>query len=339
MCTISLYASRIGLGWAHDVFTLHVTCSCILHAVVRLFTYSYYCELCWSYSDCFFLSPLYLLVTLVVSMAPKRKSIVARNPLHSSASTSSDHAPLSLHFRNDDAHKAFTENFSQRGIHLERRVILGYFADTDLSTIIHSREWESLCDEPVTCPLVLIQEFYSNMHGIDHSVPHFVTRVWGISIPVTLQLVADVLRVPRIEFPNYPSCERLRTVSKDELMSAFCERPSEWGERQFTYCLSFAKGPRFFNIVMTFVLYPLLHYNSITESRARFLLSLLEHLTIDFPSHFILSLINVFKDLTSRDKLIFPSAITRILRHFFVPFSRIRPLHFHVCHRRRYRKT
>ena len=34
-----------------------------------------------------------------------------------------------------------------------------------------------------------------------------------------------MLRVPRIEFPNYLSYERLRTVSKDELMSAFCERP------------------------------------------------------------------------------------------------------------------
>ena len=69
------------------------------------------------------------------------------------------------------------------------------------------------------------------MHGINRFVPHFVTRVRGISILVTPQLVADVLRVPRIEFPDYPSYERLRTVSKDELMSTFCERPSEWGKR------------------------------------------------------------------------------------------------------------
>ena len=74
------------------------------------------------------------------------------------------------------------------------------------------------------------------------------------------------------------------------------------------------------NMVMTFVLYSLSHYNSITEPRARFLLSLLEHLTIDFPSHFILSIIDVHLDSASRDKLIFPSAITRILRHFSVPF-------------------
>ena len=71
---------------------------------------------------------------------------------------------------------------------------------------------------------------------------------------------------------------------------------------------------------MTFVLHPLSHYNSITEPCARFLLSLLEHLTIDFPSHFILSIIDVHLESASRDKLIFPSAITRILRHFSVPF-------------------
>ena len=108
-------------------------------------------------------------------------------------------------------------------------------------------------------------------------------------------------RVLRIEFPNYPGCERLRTVSRDELMSAFCECPSAWGERLFTPCRPFAKGPRFMNMVMTFVLHPLSHYNSITEPRGRFLLSLFEHLTIDFPSHFILSIIDVHLDSASRD--------------------------------------
>ena len=158
------------------------------------------------------------------------------------------------------------------------------------------------------------------MHGIDQSVPLFFTHVRGTRIPITPQLVADMLQVPRIEFPDYPNCEHLRTVSRDELMSAFCERPTSWGERFFTPCRPFAKGPRFMNMVMTFVLHPLSHYNSITEPRARFLLSLLEHLTIDFPSHFILSIIDVHLDSATHDKLIFPSTITRILRHFSVPF-------------------
>ena len=256
--------------------------------------------------------PLFLF-TLVVSMAPKRKSTSTWNPLHSSASSSSDSALLSLRFRNDNAHKAFSKNFSRRGVHSERQVILANFADTNLPTVIHSREWESLCDILVTCPLILIQEFYSNMHGIDRSVPFFFTRIRGTRI-------ADVLGVPKIELPNYPSCERLRTVSKDELMAAFCKRPSDWGDRQFTLCRPFAKGPRFINMMMTFVLHPLSHYNSITEPCAQFLLSLLEHLTIDFPSHFLLSIIDVHLDAASLDKLIFPSVITRILRHFSVPF-------------------
>ena len=73
-------------------------------------------------------------------------------------------------------------------------------------------------------------------------------------------------------------------------------------------------------MVMTFVLHPLSYYNSITETRAQFFLSILEHFTIDFLSYFILSIIDVHLDSASRDKLIFPSVIMRILRHFSVPF-------------------
>ena len=240
-------------------------------------------------------------------MAPKRKSIPARNPLCSGASSSTDPSPSNVRFHDDDAFKAFLENFSRRGIHSECQVILSDFVDTDFPSVIHSRGWESLCDVPDTCPLVLIQEFYFNMHRIDRSVPLFFTPIQGMHIPVTPQMVTDVLRVPRIEFPNYPSCERLRIMSRDKFMSSFCECP-------------IAKGLRFINVVITFVLHPFSHYNSIIEPRARFLLSLLEHFTIDFPSHFILSIIDVHLDSASRDKPILPSTITRILRHFSVPF-------------------
>ena len=73
-------------------------------------------------------------------------------------------------------------------------------------------------------------------------------------------------------------------------------------------------------MVMTFIFHPLSHYNAITEPNARFFLSLIKDLSIDFSSHFILSLIDVYKDTTTRDKLIFPSAITRLLRHFSVSY-------------------
>ena len=108
------------------------------------------------------------------------------------------------------------------------------------------------------------------MHGFDFSVPYIITCIRDTSILVTPKIVSDVLRVPRLKFPNYPSCDRLRNVSKDELKYTFYECPSEWGERQFTYYSGFAKGPQFFNMVMTFVLHPLSHYNSITKPRARF---------------------------------------------------------------------
>ena len=45
------------------------------------------------------------------------------------------------------------------------------------------------------------------MHEINRLVPLFFTRIRGMHIPITPQLVADVLRVPSVEFPDYPSYE------------------------------------------------------------------------------------------------------------------------------------
>ena len=73
-------------------------------------------ELLGTFFIVFLSFPLFLF-TIVVSLAPKRKSTPARNPLHSGASSSSDSAPLSLWFRDDDAHKAFLKKFSRRGVH------------------------------------------------------------------------------------------------------------------------------------------------------------------------------------------------------------------------------
>ena len=106
------------------------------------------------------------------------------------------------------------------------------------------------------------------MHGFDYSIPQFSTCVQGIHMVVIPKIVSEVLYVSRVVHLTYPACQRLRTVSKDELLSLFCETPSSWGDSQNIPCSAFAKGPKFLNMVMTFILYPLSHYNTITESRA-----------------------------------------------------------------------
>ena len=77
---------------------------------------------------------------------------------------------------------------------------------------------------------MIIHEFYSNMHGFDSFVPQFSTCGRGTCIVITLDIVSEVLHVPRVAHPDYPGCDRLKTVSKDELISLFCETPSPWGD-------------------------------------------------------------------------------------------------------------
>ena len=165
---------------------------------------------------------------------------------------------------------------------------------------------------------MFILEFYSNIHDINTSVPQFATTFRSTRIVVTLDLISEVLHVPRVAHLNYPSYKDHQTVSRAELLSHFCETPSTWGGKLNTPCSGFAKGSRFLNMVMTFTLTPLSNYNSITEPRARFLLSLLEDRSIDFPSHFITSILDMYLDMATCDKLIFP-AIMCILTHFHSP--------------------
>ena len=137
----------VGLDWAEPMmqFLLHITCSCIPHAYILYFQYTCYI---WIALGLFWLSfsslSLSLLFTLVVSMAPKRKSTPSQNLLRSGASSSSDPTPSHIRFRDENARKYFSKNFSQQGVHSERWVILADFVDTDLPTVIHSQGWESL---------------------------------------------------------------------------------------------------------------------------------------------------------------------------------------------------
>ena len=75
-------------------------------------------------------------------------------------------------------------------------------------------------------PSVIIQKFYSNIQSFDYSFPCFITSVQGTHIVVTLELISKVLHVLRVSHLDYPRCPRLRTVSKDGLLSLFCETPS-----------------------------------------------------------------------------------------------------------------
>ena len=138
MCVIDCVL--VGLDWAEPMmqFLLHVTRSCIPHAYILFLNILDIFEFFGAFLIVYFFS-LSILFTLVMSMAPKHKSTPARNPLHFNASSSFDSAPLSLQFHDDDAHNAFSENFSRRSIHSKRQGILVDFTNTNLPTVIHSQ--------------------------------------------------------------------------------------------------------------------------------------------------------------------------------------------------------
>ena len=162
---------------------------------------------------------------------------------------------------------------------------------------------------------MFIKEFYSNMHAIDTSVPWFTTIFCDTRIVVTSNFISEVLRTPWVDHLDYPSFPHLSSISRDELASLFCENAMLWGGTLNFSTTEFTKGPQILNMVMTFILTLRSRYNNITQPRACFLLSLMEGLSIGFPSYMVKSIINCYRDMATCDKLIFPSSITCILTH------------------------
>ena len=156
----------VGLDWVstHDAI--------ILARHMFMHTYPFF-SFFVLYCDCVLSLSLFLSLLDKLRMAPKRKSNLTQNPFFSGSSSSSDLLVPFLHvwFHDEKAHQDISENVSKCGIHLECHVILSDFFDSPLPDVIHTQGWESLCEIPLRCPIMFIQKFYSNMHGINTSVP------------------------------------------------------------------------------------------------------------------------------------------------------------------------
>ena len=114
----------------------HVHAFSCIRTLISLYSYILMCLVLF-----FVYVSLSLFLSLSCIMEPKRKSVSSQNSLRSGASTSSsDPTPSSVRFRDEKACK----NFSRRGIHLERQVIVSDFSNINLPTVIYSRGWESL---------------------------------------------------------------------------------------------------------------------------------------------------------------------------------------------------
>ena len=195
-------ADRFGLGWTHNAISFSMS---HVHAFscIRTLYFLSICSRLWLCSVFSLSVSLSLSLSNRLHMAPMHKSTLVRNPFHSRSSSPIDLPPLHVRFCNDKAHQDFSENFSKRGIHPEHHVILSDFADTTLVDVIHTWGWKSLCVIPLRCPIVIIQEFYSNMYGIDTSMPQFATHIRGTCIVVTSDLVFKILHILQVAHPDY----------------------------------------------------------------------------------------------------------------------------------------
>lgn len=85
---------------------------------------------------------------------------------------------------------------------------------------------EFLCEQLTTCPLVYVQDFYSNIYIVNTFVPMFTTSVQGTCIFVTPKLISELVHVPRVAKSKHPNAPVFASLSLDALATIFYGQPS-----------------------------------------------------------------------------------------------------------------
>ena len=185
MCTTDCVL--VDLDWAEPMmlFILHVTCSCIpMH---MFFPFNIFFDIFWTVLELFWLSSLSLPLSVYVSLLLWHPNI---NLLHLGTLFIPGH-PLCWQYSFlcpvpwwEGQIELLWELFSMRHSFWTPSHLVELLWH-QLPTVIYNKGWGPLCNAPITYPSVLIQEFYSNMHGFDYSVPHFITSIVVTQIVVT----------------------------------------------------------------------------------------------------------------------------------------------------------
>ena len=85
---------------------------------------------------------------------------------------------------------------------------------------------EFLCEQLTTCPLVYVQDFYSNIYIVNTFVPMFTTSVQGTCIFVTPKLISELVHVPWVAKSEHPNAPMFASLSLNALATIFYGQPS-----------------------------------------------------------------------------------------------------------------
>ena len=185
-----------------------------------------------------------------------------------------------------------------------------------VSSQLTSRGWMAMChkDQPTGIPNSCIPEFYSNFINIQAEKNEFDfffrNKIYHIS-PDLVSTALQLLRVSEAGYPFAPTTD----PTDDTIMSYFSEKTMAWGSSSKCGSQSFTAKTRVFNLIMSFNILPLSHWNTLSKSRARFLYAFMKGVSIDLPSVICREMIEMHHCKDTSSLLNYPCLITRLFTY------------------------
>ena len=208
----------------------------------------------------------------------------------------------------------------KRKIWAERSVVLDE-VDPAIRANLETRSWLSLLkvDHP---PLTaLIREFFSNLSC---HVYNSNTLVWswirGVEFTITLQIVAEVVRVSVVRELVYPYD---KSPPLDDVMSYITGSSIQWGSDPRIISAELTETTYLFFRITCHSLWPISHLSTIPLEQCVFLYAFVSSAFISFPHLFLCSLNEVHRSFVIAHALIHAIFIHRILLFPLLPLLQV----------------
>ncbi|KAB1206839.1 hypothetical protein CJ030_MR7G008239 [Morella rubra] len=196
------------------------------------------------------------------------------------------------------AHELMGSTYAKRKPLYEREVILSEFWDTIIPTQFESRGWVSFLTDVVSPYENMVKEFFVNVHDIDDKSFSFYSYLRGQKFQVTPELVARIVKLPRVSHPTYPY-RKSRSPSFDSIALLLFGFPRRYrGSTLDTGDFS-AEYHLISRILFTHIL-PVSHFSTLPLKRVKFLYAFLNGDSIDLPSVICSHIISAYRSKSKK---------------------------------------
>lgn len=206
-------------------------------------------------------------------------------------------------------------------LHRERQVDLTSIEITDVSEVIHAKQWHKLCAKPHKIYPSVVREFLANFNDNilggddeDEEAHAFHTYVRGVWVPFSPDVIQHFYQVPSgIDFPDVEDWNQVARFCFNE------DIPPVWPRHNVVLHNELNLKAKMFHYILSSNIAPSSHMTEIYPPRMQLLYALATGHDLNFGERIFQQIVALALTKDSKNRIYFPALISALCKHAKVP--------------------